>query len=63
MALGGYGAAPRLAFDGTEADGAKIAAESAYSHCGDEWASAEYRQEIAGVLVERCVQNLNELTS
>jgi CO/xanthine dehydrogenase FAD-binding subunit len=61
VALGGYGAAPRLAFDGTEAAGAKIAAESAYSHCGDVWASADYRQEIAGVLVERCVQNLREL--
>jgi CO/xanthine dehydrogenase FAD-binding subunit len=57
-ALGGYGAAPRLAFDGTEADGATIAARSAYSQCGDHWASAEYRQEIAGVLVERCLRNL-----
>jgi CO/xanthine dehydrogenase FAD-binding subunit len=61
VALGGYGAAPRLALDGTETDGAMIAAESAYSHCGDEWASAEYRREIAGVLVERCTQNLIEL--
>jgi CO/xanthine dehydrogenase FAD-binding subunit len=63
VALGGYGAVPRLAFDGTEADGAKIAAESAYSHCGDEWASVDYRREIAGVLVERCVQILNETLS
>lgn len=59
-ALGGYGAAPRLAFDGTEADGAAIAAQSAYSGCGDEWASADYRQEIAGVLVERCLHVLVE---
>jgi CO/xanthine dehydrogenase FAD-binding subunit len=57
-ALGGYGAAPRLAFDGTEAEGATLAARSAYSQCGDQWASAEYRQEIAGVLVERCLSDL-----
>jgi CO/xanthine dehydrogenase FAD-binding subunit len=62
-ALGGYGAAPRLAFDGTETDGAAIAAKSAYSNCGDVWASADYRQEIAGVLVERCVQILNQIKS
>lgn len=60
-ALGGYGDLPRLAFDGTEADGAVQAAQSAYSCCGDEWASAEYRQEIAGVLVERCLRNLTDI--
>ena len=57
-ALGGYGALPRLAFDGTEAEGAVAAAQSAYSHCGDTWASAEYRQAVAGVLVERCLDSL-----
>jgi len=62
-ALGGYGAGPRLAFDGTEANGIGIAAESAYSHCGDEWASADYRREIAGVLVERCLQILDVSSS
>jgi aerobic carbon-monoxide dehydrogenase medium subunit len=60
VALGGCGNAPLLAFDGTEAEGAKIAAESAYSRCGDEWASADYRREIAGVLVDRCVQSVNK---
>jgi CO/xanthine dehydrogenase FAD-binding subunit len=58
-ALGGYGAAPRLVFDGTEADGAAIAARSAYSHCADEWASAEYRQAVAEVLVQRCLSGLS----
>jgi putative selenate reductase FAD-binding subunit len=57
-ALGGYGSAPRLVFDGTEADGAAAAAGSAYSHCGDVWASAEYRQAVAGTLVERCLGSL-----
>jgi CO/xanthine dehydrogenase FAD-binding subunit len=58
-ALGGYGAAPLLVFDGTEGDGVAAAAKSAYSHCADEWASAEYRQAVAGTLVERCLNSLS----
>lgn len=54
VALGGYGASPVLALDGPEAAGAEIAAINAYSQTGDEWASAEYRAEIAGVLTRRC---------
>jgi CO/xanthine dehydrogenase FAD-binding subunit len=33
----------------------EIAARSAYSQVGDEWASAEYRQDVAGVLAARCL--------
>ena len=61
VVLGGYGALPSLVFDGaapgggSEADGAVAAAQSAYSQAGDEWASAEYRQEVAGILVQRCL--------
>lgn len=58
LALGGYGRAPRLAFDGTESQGVEIAASSAYSQAGDEWASAAYRQDVAGVLAKRCLQSL-----
>jgi len=58
LALGGYGAAPVLAFDGTESEGLETAARSAYSQAGDEWASAAYRQEIAGILAARCLKNL-----
>lgn len=53
VALGGYGACPALTFDGTETSGAEIAAQNAYSHAGDAWASAEYRSSVAGVLVKR----------
>ncbi len=60
LALGGWGAAPILAMDGPEAGGVKAAASSAYSQAADEWGSAEYRQEIAGILSERC---LNRVTS
>jgi CO/xanthine dehydrogenase FAD-binding subunit len=56
LALGGYGTTPLLAFDGSEANGAEIAAQSAYAQAGDEWASAEYRMEIAGILARRCIQ-------
>ena len=58
LALGGFGSAPLLACDGTEAEGVRTAAESAYSQAGDQWASADYRREIAGVLAERAVQEI-----
>lgn len=59
LALGGYGNAPLLAFDGTEPGGLEIAARSAYSHAGDIWASADYREEMAGVLTRRCMASLS----
>ncbi len=55
IALGGFGNIPILALDGTETDGAVLAARSAYAQAEDEWASAEYRQEIAGILTQRCL--------
>jgi CO/xanthine dehydrogenase FAD-binding subunit len=58
VVLGGHGRAPVLAIDGAGAEGAEIAARSAYSQAGDEWASAEYRQEMAGLLTRRCLQHL-----
>jgi CO/xanthine dehydrogenase FAD-binding subunit len=58
LALGGFGSSPVLALDGTEAAGIEIAAREACSQAGDEWASAEYRQEMAGVLVKRCMSRL-----
>jgi CO/xanthine dehydrogenase FAD-binding subunit len=58
LALGGYGKAPILAFDGTEADGADVAARDAYHDAQDEWASAEYRREIAAILTRRCLGEL-----
>ncbi len=58
LVLGGWGEAPVLAMDGPEAEGLEIAARSAYSHAGDEWASAEYRQEMAGILALRCAKRI-----
>lgn len=56
--LGGYGAVPALASDGPEMGGEETAAKDAFSQAGDEWASAEYRMEIAPILVRRCLSQL-----
>ena len=56
LALGGYGKAPLLAMDGTESDGLQDAARNAFHEATDEWASAEYRMEIAAALAKRCME-------
>jgi len=58
VALGGYGSTPSLALDGPEPDGAELAARDVYQNAGDEWASAEYRQDVAGTLACRCLEQL-----
>jgi CO/xanthine dehydrogenase FAD-binding subunit len=55
LALGGFGPGAVLAFDGPDASGVEVAARSAYADAGDEWASAEYRQDIAAALARRCL--------
>jgi putative selenate reductase FAD-binding subunit len=56
LALGGWGKAPTLAVDGSEAKGLETAARAAAVDSGDEWASTEYRSEMAAVLARRCLQ-------
>ena len=58
VVLGGFGESPLLAMDGPQPDGAEIAAQDAYRHAGDQWASAEYRREMAAVLTGRCIESL-----
>jgi CO/xanthine dehydrogenase FAD-binding subunit len=55
LVLGGYGKTPMLAMDGTEADGIESAAKNAYHEAQDEWASAEYRMDVAATLARRCL--------
>ena len=57
VVLGGYGDSPILAFDGRGSSGAPEAAQSAYSEAGDQWASSEYRREMASVLTKRCLES------
>lgn len=56
LALGGYGKSPMLAMDGTEANGLEAAAKNAYHEATDDYASAEYRMEVASTLAKRCVE-------
>lgn len=58
LALGGWGPAPVMAFDGSEPGGLEIAARSACSQAADQWASAEYRQEVAATLAHRSLEKL-----
>jgi CO/xanthine dehydrogenase FAD-binding subunit len=60
LALGGYGKSPLLAMDGTEAEGIESAARNAYHEAADEWASAEYRMDVASTLAKRCFHPLND---
>ncbi len=59
LVMGGWGESPLLAFDGPEPEGIEIAAKNAYSQAEDQWASGEYRQEMAGILASRCMQRVS----
>jgi putative selenate reductase FAD-binding subunit len=58
LALGGYGQSPLLAMDGTEAEGVETAAMNAFHEATDEWASAEYRMDVAATLAKRGLNNV-----
>ncbi|MFM8877260.1 MAG: FAD binding domain-containing protein [Anaerolineae bacterium] len=58
LVLCGYSNTPLLAMDGTEADGIQEAAKNAYHEANDEWASAEYRMDVAAVLAKRALESL-----
>jgi putative selenate reductase FAD-binding subunit len=55
LALGGYGNLPMLAMDGTESDGLESAARNTFHEAADQWASAEYRMDVAATLAKRCL--------
>ncbi len=58
LAVGGYGRAPMLAMDGTEAEGVETAARNAFHEAADEYGSAEYRMDVAATLAKRCLESL-----
>ncbi len=58
LAVGGYGASPLVAMDGTEAAGIEAAARNAFHDAADPWGSAEYRMEVAGMLARRCLESV-----
>jgi CO/xanthine dehydrogenase FAD-binding subunit len=59
LVLGGYGKSPMLAMDGTEEEGIETAARNAFHEATDEWASAEYRMDVAATLAKRCWERLS----
>ncbi|HET6822838.1 MAG TPA: FAD binding domain-containing protein [Anaerolineales bacterium] len=71
LALGGYGKSPMLAIDGTETErsdasatdnrlrSVQSAARNAFHEATDEWASAEYRMDVAATLAKRCLESLS----
>jgi CO/xanthine dehydrogenase FAD-binding subunit len=58
LVLGGYGKSPMLAMDGTEAEGLETAARNAFHEATDEFASAEYRMDVATTLAKRCLAQI-----
>ena len=56
LAVGGWGKSPSLAMDGTESVGIEAAARNACHEAADEWASAEYRMDVAATLAKRCLE-------
>ena len=58
LAVGGFGVAPQLAMDGTEAVGIDVAARNALHDATDDWGTAEYRMDVAATLAKRCLQSL-----
>jgi len=58
LAVGGYSKSPMLAMDGTESSGIAEAARNAFHEATDDWASAEYRIEVAAILAKRCHEKL-----
>lgn len=60
ITLMGFGDLPLLALDGPEPGGAVEAVKFAFGSAGDEWATAEYRQAVAAVQVERVLSRMGE---
>lgn len=60
VAVGGFGDAPVLAFDGSGTQGVVEAVSSALAHADDPWASAEYRSEAGAALADHMLQRRSE---
>lgn len=58
LALGGYGKSPMLGMDGTEAEGIDTASKNTFHEATDEYASADYRMDVASTLAKRCLETL-----
>jgi len=55
IVLGGFGKSPMMVVDGKDQNDVLPAVENATLNAADEWASAEYRTDVARTLVKRCL--------
>lgn len=60
VVTGGFGPAPIVAMDGPDGSGVDIASRDAVYEADDQWATAQYRREVAGKLALRCLERINE---
>jgi len=58
IVVGGWGHTSRLALDAPEPGGVEFAVRNITAEAGDQWASAEYRQEVAVTLANRAMAAL-----
>ena len=58
LVIGGFGKSPTLAMDGTESAGVDSAARNACHEAADDFASADYRMDVAATLAKRCLEGL-----
>jgi CO/xanthine dehydrogenase FAD-binding subunit len=56
VTVGGFGAAPALAYEGKDARETLNAVESVLQNSNDEWASAEYRHSVAPAVLTRLME-------
>ena len=61
IALGGYGKMPIIAMDGRGDDDVVLASQNAYADADDQWASADYRRDVAGKLASRCLERIEHI--
>ena len=60
VALGGFGSVPIIAMDGSDSNGVDIASRDALYEADDQWATAQYRREVAAKLALRCLERIDE---
>lgn len=61
MTVGGFVKSPMLAMDGTASDDLAAAARNACHEATDDFASADYRMDIAATLAKRCASEIASL--
>ena len=56
VVVGGWGSTPRVALDAPEPSGVEFAVRNITAEAGDEWATAQYRTDVAITLTNRALE-------